>query len=234
MAFFEAKNKDFNFWSEQWAGAKMQVLQLSVLNGKDPLHGNRNMSTLSPSDRQVASEVASLSKATGAQKVQMLQRTIAYCKSRSETLTEYEGQAETRYEAEQAKHNQRLAVVEAEFKNGTLLAEFRDIKSKKENSEWARWQKLRSKEQTQLASLLKIQDGATKLSQALVDIYGKQGNGIGAPTVEQQKPMVDFCHQSFAEVMRFKDVLDNGDTDTVSPSPTPAPTAPNGKLPVQV
>lgn len=235
MNYFSAKTEDFNFWSEQWAGAKMQVLTLAVLNGKDPLHGNGDKASLSPSDRQIANEVVSIKKATGAQKAKMLQNSIAYIKNRQSSLRLQEDTSKKRYDAEQSKHEQRLAVFEAKFKNGTLLAEFHDLETQKENAQWAKWQLMRTKEQLQLASLLKIQDGAMKHSQALLEIYGKQGGSVGvAPTAEQQKPLVDFCHESFTEVMRAKEALDHGDTETVSSSPPPASTADGGKPHVQV
>jgi hypothetical protein len=200
VAYFQANNEDFNFWSEEWAVTKTQLVRLSLLNGINP----RNRTGSAAKSPEAESE-EKLRTANSTVKLNLLKSSIDYAKSRIERLKGQEQKSLKRYTEQEAGHKRRQAGIDARYHNKTLITEFYQSNTKEESRQWGSWEKQRNRQQEQLKASEAIQEGAMKKAQVLVEVYEKNSK----PSSAQQQAMKDFCHNAWAEVKKKQTQLEN-------------------------
>lgn len=204
-AYFQANNENFNFWSEEWAVTKTQLVRLSLLNGVDPV---KRTGAAKKSASDDAAE--RLRTANSTVKLKMLKSSVEYAQSRVAHLNSQEQKSLKRFTEQEAAHMKRQADIDARYHNKTLIAEFYQSNTHEETRQWTSWQSQRKRQQEQFPESMKIQQGAIQNAKLLIDSYEKHPTtSNSAQLQEAQKSMKSFCHEAWEEVKRQQDRLDD-------------------------
>merc|ERR1719240_1302525 len=203
-AYFQANNEDFNFWSEEWAVTKTQLVRLALLNGQDP-HKRSGNTKKSPQ----AEAEEKLRTANSTVKLKLLQSSVQYAQSRVERLKTQEQKSSKRFVEQEAGHKKRQAGIDARYHNKTLILEFYQSNTKEEDRQWGSWVKQRNRHQEQFKTSMNIQEGAIKNAKLLINAYEKDSKSMGAEMSQATQAMKDFCHDGWAAVKREQDQIDS-------------------------
>jgi len=207
-AYYQANNDDFNFWSEEWAETKTQLVRLALLNGQDPVKRS-GAAQKSPSATAQEKMQTQLRTASPTDKLKMLSSALEYGTSRTERLKVQEQKSLQRFTEQEPGHKKRQADIDARYHNKTLIAQFYQSNTKEESRQWGSWQKQRERQQEQFQAGMKIQQGALKNAQLLADAYGKESSSSGAQLQKAQQSMKLFCHEAWEELQKQQAVLEN-------------------------
>mmetsp|Transcript_113837 Transcript_113837/g.179157 ORF Transcript_113837/g.179157 Transcript_113837/m.179157 type:complete len:252 (-) Transcript_113837:65-820(-) len=201
-AYFQANNEDFNFWSEEWAETKTQLIRLALLNGKSPV--KRTGSAAKSAEAQAEEH---LRTANATVKSMMLDNSVQYAQSRIDRLKKQEEKSAKRYAEQEKGHNQRQGVIDAKFHNKTLIAQFYQSDTSEENRQWGSWQRQRARQKDQFQVSSKIQGGAIEQARALASAYRKESDARALAKV--QETFANFCHSSWGDMMKEREALEN-------------------------
>lgn len=203
-AYYTANNDDFNFWSEEWANTKTQLVRLALLDGVNPVKR-------SGSDQKSPAAIAEekLRTASPTIKLKMLKSSVEYGNSRIERLKSQEQKSLQRYNEQELGHKKRQAAIDERYHNKTLIEEFYQSNTKEESRQWGSWTRNRERQQDQFLAGTKLQQGALKNAQLLIDAYEKSSPPSSAQLQEAQQGMKSFCHEAWAELQKQQSALDN-------------------------
>lgn len=196
-AYFQANNKDFDFWSAEWAAARAQLLRLAVLDGLDPTRTAGNASAA-----RAPAKVAAINASA---KVSMLQGLRESSAARVEGLKAQENKSKTLFDEQDAKHKDRLAKIEARFAQKQLDSEFHAKETKEESRQWGYWLRSRERQTSQLQVALRIQQGLTDSTKRLLEAYKQP---LSAKLEDAQRSVKSFCHGAWADVEKEREALE--------------------------
>jgi hypothetical protein len=206
-AYFQANNDDFNFWSEEWAASKQQLIQLALLDGIDPR--KKTGAPQKTKEKSGPSGEDKLRTANSTVKLRMLKSAVEYGESRIKKLEAQEQKSLHRYSEQEVEHKKRQGEIDARFHNKTLILEFYQSNTKEEARQWGSWQKQRDHHHAQYSLSKQIQEDAMKNEKLLIGVYEKSSSPDSAQLKKVQESMAKFCHEAWAQVKKQQDGFDN-------------------------
>jgi hypothetical protein len=203
-AYFQTNNEDFNFWSEEWALTKTQLVRLALLNGQDPIKrtGNANKSPEAEAEEK-------LRNANSTVKLSMLKSSVEYSQACLKRQNTQEEKSLKRYAEQEAGHKKRQADIDARYHNKTLIAEFFQSNTNEESRQWGSWQRQRQRQRAQFESSTKIQQGALAHAKLLIGAYEAAAMPSSKQMMESQQAMKNFCHEAWTEMKKQQDQNEN-------------------------
>lgn len=205
MAYFQASNQDFDFWSQEWSVTKTQLVEISYLDGLDPVKKGSTSKPLlggkaTPSKDDASRAAAKKLMANSTAMILVLGNAIEFSKTRIQRLNAQEQKSKVRFADQESQHTVQLASIEKRFQNGTLQASFHESELKAEATEWNRWLQSRDQQKSKLQVALKIQQGTDKHLTGLISAYEQTG-AARAPTLQSaEKDMAQFLHEAWADL----------------------------------
>lgn len=220
----EAEAEDKRFWASEWSALEAELVQLQAVANAPAANAT---AAKSPEHKHSKSPLAglklNLEPKTAADLVPalaMLKGLYEDGKARIGKLNLREKESKKRFEDKQGEHVQRIATIEARFKNGTLSAEFRTNETHDENRLWNYWEKVRERQHKQYHTSLKIQHATLEKVKAMMDMYEKtisgkadkaqvakelsKVSGGALPEVvflqQSSKALANYCAEALSEV----------------------------------
>jgi len=181
----EAESEDTHFWSSELSAMETELLQLQAAVGGQPVvaaTGKPAAAAAKPPKKNprhvnpLAGLKLNLEPKTAADLVpalSMLKGLYEDGKERIGKLNAREQDSKKKFEAKQAQHEQRIAVINARLKNGSLSKEFGTNETRDENRLWTYWEHVRERQHRQYHTSLKIQHGTLSKEKQMIEMYEK-------------------------------------------------------------
>lgn len=222
-AIAAAEAEDRRFWSGMLGGLELQLVSLQEVAMQAAPETNATNSATAPTKpikeghhhsnalKGVKLKLNPKSVADLMPALEMLKAQYDDGKERITALNVQEKKNKQQFAEREAKHNATLARIEAQFKNGTLSAEFRTNETRDETRLWSYWARCRERQHRQFHTALKIQHSTMEREKQMIKMYDETISGTAnkAQMVKQLAqvgggmPEIVFLQTAWTEVSGF-------------------------------